>query len=143
MGKNNKKNKRSAVPDEEHLILPDYPFSSSLTPSTTIVDTHTHILSTFSAYRSKYPQAKYDTVFEFVRAMCAREHTHSLRVEAIVDVWCEAPVNRAWRELADAALEGGEGKWGGIEYWFVMGKSSSRSTVLNALERSISTGVHP
>ena len=40
-------------------------------------------------------------------------------VESIVDVWCEAPVNKQWKEFADSALnlEG----WGGLKYWFVMG----------------------
>ena len=37
---------------------------------------------------------------------------------AVVDVWCEAPVRKSWREFADAAAEG---RWGGMEYWFVMG----------------------
>ena len=49
---------------------------------------------------------------------------HGRRVEAIVDVWCEAPVLKQWKELADSALtqEQREKDWGGIEYWFVMGE---------------------
>lgn len=50
---------------------------------------------------------------------------HGRRVEAIVDVWCEAPVRKTqWREIADSALtpEQRENDWGGIEYLFVMGE---------------------
>ncbi|KAL0058677.1 hypothetical protein AAF712_014638 [Marasmius tenuissimus] len=45
------------------------------------------------------------------------------QVDAIVDVWCEAPVQRLWKEFADSALteEDRRVKWGGLEYWFVMG----------------------
>lgn len=45
------------------------------------------------------------------------------KVEAIVDVWCEAPQSKLWKEFADAALtpEGTLKNWSGIEYWFAMG----------------------
>ncbi|KAL0056648.1 hypothetical protein AAF712_016745 [Marasmius tenuissimus] len=45
------------------------------------------------------------------------------QVDAIVDVWCEAPVQRLWKEFADSALteEDRRAKWGGLEYWFAMG----------------------
>lgn len=44
-------------------------------------------------------------------------------VDAIVDVWCEAPVTKLWKEFADSAVseEDRKEKWGGIEYWFVIG----------------------
>jgi TatD DNase family protein len=41
-------------------------------------------------------------------------------VEALLDVWCEAPVQSLWREFADAAVEE-NGKWGKIQYWFALG----------------------
>ncbi|KAJ3513079.1 hypothetical protein NLJ89_g3148 [Agrocybe chaxingu] len=100
--------KKSSTPGEENLLLPTPP---SHLP---IVDTHTHIASTFEFYRGRYKQGKYLDVHEFVRAMY-----DGRKVEAVVDVWCEAPVRAFWREFADAAKD--EGKWGGMEYWFVMG----------------------
>jgi hypothetical protein len=114
MGKNKARN---LIPSEDHLLLPPHPAGSGA--GTKIADTHTHIASTFAAYRSKYHQGKYETVFDFVRAMCEGRN-----VDAVVDVWCEAPVQKMWREFADSALtvESRERNWGGIEYWFVMGK---------------------
>ena len=46
------------------------------------------------------------------------------RVESVIDVWCEAPVQKAWRELADSAIEEADrkSKWAGTEYWFVIGE---------------------
>jgi TatD DNase family protein len=114
------KNKRGNLPNEELLHLPPHP---SLTGATSpIIDTHTHVASTFAAYRSKYKEGRYQTAFEFVRAMCKDRN-----VEAIVDVWCEAPVQRCWKEFADSALttDDRNRNWGGIEYWFVMGISST------------------
>ncbi|KZT65509.1 Metallo-dependent hydrolase [Daedalea quercina L-15889] len=112
------KNKKSSVPDEQHLHLPRL---SSLPPdvSVPIVDTHTHLHSTFSTYRSKYPSGQYATIFDFVRGVYTGRD-----VDAIIDVWCEAPVLKAqWRELADSALseEDRRRDWAGTEYWFVMG----------------------
>lgn len=113
------KNKKSSVPAEHFLLLPQHPgrpiASRERTP---IVDTHTHLLSTFSFYRSKYKTGKYETVYDFVRDVY-KGHG----VDAIVDVYCEAPVQKDWKELADSALTEQDRiqKWGGLEYWFVMG----------------------
>ncbi|KAH9892897.1 hypothetical protein C8Q73DRAFT_791883 [Cubamyces lactineus] len=109
--------KKSNTPPEEHLLLPPHPARPDAR-ATPIVDTHTHLLSTFSFYRSKYKQGKCETVYDFVREMYKDRS-----VEAIVDVYCEAPVQAQWRELADSALseEDRKTRWGGLEYWFVMG----------------------
>ncbi|KAF9067219.1 hydrolase [Rhodocollybia butyracea] len=112
MGKNNK---QSSTPSESFLQLPAH--SSTVK----IVDTHTHLASTFESYISKYNKtgnAQYKNVFDFVKGMYTGK-----RVEAIVDVWCEAPVRKLWKEFADSALkeEDRKEKWGGLEYWFVMG----------------------
>lgn len=126
MGKNNKKS-RSTPPGEEYLLLPTHPdlvslsTSESLTPNgiPTIVDTHTHLISTFEAYRKAYKPGKFENVWDFARGLY-----DGRGIEAIVDVWCEAPVQKAvWKELADSALseEDRKTKWGGLEYWFVMG----------------------
>jgi TatD DNase family protein len=44
-------------------------------------------------------------------------------VDALIDVWCEAPVDPNWKEYADSALDDEKRKalWGDIDYWFVMG----------------------
>ncbi|KAG7090299.1 hypothetical protein E1B28_011897 [Marasmius oreades] len=100
---------------EDRLILPSHATTST---STSIVDTHTHLASTYETYRSKFKNAKYETVYDFVKGMYQDK-----KVEAIVDVWCEAPVRRVWKEFADSALdeEDRRTKWGGVDYWFVMG----------------------
>ncbi|CCM05242.1 uncharacterized protein FIBRA_07452 [Fibroporia radiculosa] len=112
------KNKKSSVPSEEHLVLPSHSALADADTPYAIVDTHTHLISTFSSYRSKYKNGQFGTVFDFVRGLY-----HGRNVEAIVDVWCEAPVQKIWRSIADSALteESRRDKWSGIEYWFVMG----------------------
>ena len=108
--------KRSTTPPESFLLLPAHPTAAKAP----IVDTHTHLASTFAAYRSRYKTGLYENVFDFMRGLYAGRN-----IEAIVDVWCEAPVQRMWKEFADSALteEDRKMKWGGIEYWFVMGAS--------------------
>lgn len=104
MGKN-----KSKTPEEHNLRLPEPPTSAG------IVDTHTHLASTFETYRQKYRSGKYETVYDFVRGLYEGRH-----IEAVVDVWCEAPVIPMWKDLADSA-QNGDKRWGGLEYWFVMG----------------------
>ncbi|KAF4573163.1 hypothetical protein EYR40_003752 [Pleurotus pulmonarius] len=105
--------KKAPIP-ESHLILPTH--STSQTAS--IVDTHTHIASTFEAYRHKYKEGKFETVFDFIKGVTANRN-----VDAVVDVWCEAPIRKLWKEFADSAVteEDRIKNWGGLEYWFVMG----------------------
>jgi TatD DNase family protein len=109
MGKNNKKG-----PSEDSLILPDHPRHSIAS----IVDTHTHLLSTFAAYKQKYMEGKYETLYDFVNGLYRGK-----KVTALVDVWCEAPVQKMWKEIADSAIteQDRKDKWHGLEYWFVMG----------------------
>ena len=116
MGKNNKKG-----PSEDWLRLPAHPRHTSAP----IVDTHTHLVSTFAAYRQKYKDGTYETVYDFVRGLYQGK-----KVTAMVDVWCEAPVQKIWKEIADSALTEDEdrtGRWGELEYWFVMGTLSRQS----------------
>ncbi|KDN35031.1 hypothetical protein RSAG8_11918, partial [Rhizoctonia solani AG-8 WAC10335] len=87
---------------------------------TPIYDTHTHLHSTFEAYRKEYPEGRYSTIPEFVKGYYGR----NVDQPAHVHVWCEAPVLvNEWRQLADSALtpESRAEKWGDIEYHFVMG----------------------
>lgn len=131
MGKNGKKS-RSTPPGEEYLLLPQHPHLVPATLEATesapaklipIVDTHTHLVSTFEAYRKAYKTGKYQTIWDFARGLYVERG-----VEAVVDVWCEAPVQKSsWKDLADSALteEDRKSKWGGLEYWFVMGECIS------------------
>ncbi|KAJ7176781.1 hydrolase [Mycena filopes] len=107
--------KKSKVVPESHFRLVHPAISES---SSAIVDTHTHLASTFEVYRHKYPAGDYTTVFDFVRGLYA-----PAGVQQIVDVWCEAPVRPLWREFADSALAEDDRQklWGGVGYWFVMG----------------------
>ena len=109
MGKNNRKG-----PSEDSLTLPDHPRHSTAP----IIDTHTHLVSTFAAYKQKYKDGKYENVYDFVIGLYRGKN-----VVALVDVWCEAPVQRMWKEIADSAVtvEDRRDKWGELEYWFVMG----------------------
>jgi TatD DNase family protein len=109
---------------ESNLIIAPATFPSTLP----IVDTHTHLASTYGAYKRKFPNGRFGSIHEFVKGVYGvREGggAQSTAVEAIVDVWCEAPPERLWRELADSALseEGRARAWGGMGYYFVMGGS--------------------
>jgi hypothetical protein len=110
-------------PTEDALILP----APSFAVTTPIIDTHTHLISTFSAYRQKYRDGRFETVFDFVRGVYAAGEGRA-PIQSIVDVWCEAPVQSVWREIADSAIEESSRReqWGGIDYWFVMGAVVSR-----------------
>ena len=120
------KNKKYSIPAEAHLLLPQHPGRPD-TASAPIVDTHTHLLSTYSTYRSKYKAGKYGTIYEFVRALY-----DGRGIEAIVDVYCEATEHKTWKEVADSALteEDRQERWGGLDYWFVMGMSYTRYCLL-------------
>src|SRR6267154_2002437 len=117
MGKNKKK--FNTIPPETYLRLPA--LADASLAAQPIIDTHTHLVSTFSTYRSKYKNGTLYNIHDFVREMYRDRN-----VRAIVDVWCEAPVLPTWREIADSALtpEDRAEKWGGIDYWFVMGERS-------------------
>ncbi|KZV70930.1 hydrolase [Peniophora sp. CONT] len=128
--------KKKSGPPEEALLLPAPPFTTGSAP---IVDTHTHLVSTFGAYRQKYKDGRFDTIYDFVRGIYATREGRP-RVESIVDVWCEAPVQRVWKEIADSALDDTSRKenWAGIDYWFVMGVHPHEAKVYDdAVEKDI------
>lgn len=89
------------------------PKPQSLSP---VVDTHTHLAHTFEMYREKYKAGKHANVYDFVQAMYQNHN-----IEALVDIWCDAPVRKVWKEFADAAVDEQEKKWGNIQYWFALG----------------------
>ncbi|PVG02415.1 Metallo-dependent hydrolase [Serendipita vermifera] len=132
-----KKKKAAPIP-EEVLHLPPHESLKSGKSAASIVDTHTHLLSTFAVYQKAYPDG-FQSYHEFVRGFYrppatsaqeaadtsenqdARQCKHS--VDTLIDVWCEAPVDPRWKAVADSARDEEQRKslWGGIDYWFVMG----------------------
>ncbi|KAI6011844.1 hypothetical protein EDC04DRAFT_2763581 [Pisolithus marmoratus] len=82
-----------------------YPFRASTvagTAATTpVVDTPTHLVTTCSWYRSKYSTGKLNDIYKFVRGLYVGRN-----IKGIVDLWCELPVPRAWKELVDLAIMG-------------------------------------
>ena len=135
--------KKSAQTPESALLVPLHPALKD-DPSLRIVDTHCHMLATYSFYRTKYPEGEKSSVQEFVKEYFTREE--STRVEGLVDVYCEPPFT-SWKEcvgerlrcprnpgdshavvsalaaplrLADSALND-RAAWNGVKYNFVMG----------------------
>ncbi|KAJ1307029.1 hypothetical protein OPQ81_008008 [Rhizoctonia solani] len=121
--------KKSKAPKLPETCL-DVPQVASLVgvDVTPIYDTHTHLHSTFEAYCKEYPEGRYSTIPDFVKGYYNRALQNDtpaihVPVKSLVDVWCEAPIHKAWRGLADSALtpESRAENWGDIEYHFVMG----------------------
>ena len=65
----------------------------------TCLCTHTHLLSTFEEYYNKYPKRAYDTIYKFTCMVITGQN-----VNPIIDVYYKAPVQKAWKELADSVL---------------------------------------
>lgn len=53
----------------------------------------------------------------------ATTSTAGVRVSTLVDVYCDAPVVKQWKEIADSAVtpEQRAELWGGVDYHFVIG----------------------
>ncbi|KAF7330637.1 Phosphoenolpyruvate/pyruvate domain-containing protein [Mycena sanguinolenta] len=104
IGKNNKK--KSAPPPESlfHIL---HPASSS---SRAIVDTHTHLASTFEAYRAKYPAGQYETVYDFVQGLGRSGGGGRVREDDLEGICRRCACRR-----------GESSAVGGVSYWFVMG----------------------
>ncbi|GAA5869682.1 hypothetical protein JCM16303_000547 [Sporobolomyces ruberrimus] len=114
--KNSRSSKSKSLPDETRLVLPRHDAVSQVR-LVEIIDTHTHIWSIFEAYREKYPEGKHTTVKDFVQATLLSPESN--RVEAVVDVWCEAddPFQRPeWNETVTTLSE-----LDGFSYHYVIG----------------------
>jgi len=123
--------KNSSAPVEDHLLVSEPPSTA------TIIDTHAHFVLTFETYCQKYKDGKYLDAFDFFKVMYEEKN-----VAAVVDVWCVPPVREAWKEYADAGLD--KEKWGGLEYWFVMGMLIPFFSVMCfSLIVKLFSGVHP
>lgn len=104
MGKKNK-----PTTPESALLMPKHPALQESTQGSSngngngngsgsgisIVDTHCHLLSTYSFYRSKYPEGDKHSVQDFVRAYFAQKTSNE--IEGVVDVYCEPPFT-GWKE---------------------------------------------
>lgn len=62
------------------------------------------------------------------KAIHSTEEPVRHKVDTLIDVWCEAPVDARWEEVANSAVEQEQRDvlWGGVDYWFVMGTFHSR-----------------
>ncbi|KAK0217814.1 Metallo-dependent hydrolase [Armillaria fumosa] len=127
------------VPSHDTLTcaFPSHPSVSG----SAIVDTHTHLVLTFAAYRSSYPSGRYLSIFELVRGIYKGRG-----VETIIDVWHNPAEfmpkpGKGWRRLADAPEE----KWGGVNYRFVIGVHPHEAKYYTpAVEAEITTALsHP
>jgi TatD DNase family protein len=116
------KSKSRSTPAESTLVLPRHA-DLAHDPTAELVDTHTHLLSTFSTYVQKYPDGNHATISDFVKAILLSEQSNSVR--KIVDVWCEAPLvaSPSWRDVLDelSAMDD-------FDYRFVIGVSSCISS---------------
>ncbi|GAA5936327.1 TatD family hydrolase [Sporobolomyces koalae] len=116
------KNSRSSrssksLPSEDRLVLPQHEAIVGRTGEIEVIDTHTHIHSTFAAYRERYPQGKHTTVRDFVKATLLDPASN--QVKKVVDVWCEAqvPTDRSeWIETVDTLTQ-----LDGFDYHYVIG----------------------
>ena len=92
------KSKSKGVPDEKCLVLPRHNDMEDAA-DIDLIDTHTHVISTYETYRSKYAKGKHQSVREFVQALLLQDESH--RVSKVVDVWCEAPLKAEWRDTVE------------------------------------------
>jgi TatD DNase family protein len=67
------------------------------------------------------------------------------KVDTLIDVWCEAPVDARWEEVANSAVEQEQRDvlWGGVDYWFVMGTFHTRHLYGTVRLTPRTSGVHP
>lgn len=147
------KKKKPQIP-EEIFHLPRHASLAAGKQPASIIDTHTHLLSTFETYHKVYPdgyQSYHDFVRGFYRSQADSASTSSPEphhsVDILIDVWCEAPIDPKWKEMADSALEeqSRAALWGGVEYWFLMGiHPHNASQYTDAVEEDIINAMqHP
>jgi len=151
MGKNNRK--KTGLPGEEYIHLPAHPSyreasSGIIDTHCHILSTYASYFSKYPApklptvydfVRAVYtvpnpppilPDGTFGTPTHFerhaqlhLRVPDQKDGFRRHRIDAIIDVWCEAPVRKEWKELADSALttEDRRQNWNGLDYFFVLG----------------------
>ncbi|KAM0754802.1 Metallo-dependent hydrolase [Meredithblackwellia eburnea MCA 4105] len=115
-----KSKKSRGPPPEGCLMLPKHPeLAGDEGEGVELVDTHTHILSTYAAYTAKYPPP--DHTHQTIKSF-AKDVLQSHGITHVVDVWCEAPMVKNWREVVDSLSElNKDDKDEGMKYSFVVG----------------------
>lgn len=133
------KSTSKSTPVETALVLPLHPELKDV-EHVELFDTHTHVLSTFEAYASKYPEGNHANVKDFVKALLRSEDTN--KVDGVIDVWCEAPMADAWDQVV-ASL--GELKDDGLScaYRFVQPPVSASRLRLSLSTDHFVVGAHP
>ncbi|GAA5831916.1 hypothetical protein JCM3766R1_000153 [Sporobolomyces carnicolor] len=115
--KNSRSSKSSkSLPLEDRLILPRHEALEDV-QAVEIIDTHTHVYSTFKAYRERYPEGIHKNVRDFVQATLLSPESN--RLKAVIDVWCEAedPFGRPeWQETVQSLSN-----LDGFDYRYVIG----------------------
>ncbi|GJN87440.1 hypothetical protein Rhopal_000389-T1 [Rhodotorula paludigena] len=74
------------TPHEHVLVLPVHHQLEGI-DTVEVVDTHTHVHSTFQAYKEKYPERTHATIRDYVQATLRSQSAQ--QVAAVVDVYCE------------------------------------------------------
>lgn len=87
--------KKGPSAPESSLLMPLHDALKNSQEHLPIIDTHCHLFSTYSFYKSKYPDGQHASVQDFIRAYM-RQQTSTL-VEGVVDVYCEPPF-AGWKE---------------------------------------------
>lgn len=116
---------------ESKLLLPRSEFP--------VVDSHSHLFSTYLAYKTEYPNGKFaGSVHDFVKGFYGGKN-----IGAIVDVWFELPVRKEWKAIADSAVD--SVLWSEVDYHFTMGAlnlSGSRARLINKDFQAFIRGYH-
>ncbi|GAA6038934.1 hypothetical protein JCM8097_000581 [Rhodosporidiobolus ruineniae] len=114
--KSSRSSNSKKTPPETVLLLPQHPELKALAEGNEVelVDTHTHVLSTFLTYKEKYPEGQHTTVQDFVKATLPN-------MSAVVDVWCEAPMVGNWQEIVGSLSDLKQADPSALDYYFVVG----------------------
>ncbi|GAA5823245.1 hypothetical protein JCM3770_000095 [Rhodotorula araucariae] len=102
------------TPHEDVLVLPIHDDIKERLADVELVDTHTHVHSTFRAYKEKYPDGKHTAIRDFVAATLQADESHKLA--ACVDVYCEGADMAHWAATVSALSD-----VPGLSYHFVAG----------------------
>ncbi|KAK4051935.1 hypothetical protein OIV83_002640 [Microbotryomycetes sp. JL201] len=106
------KSKSKGTPDESCLVLPRHrDLSDDTGADEQLIDTHTHILSTYETYLQKYPDAKHKaSIAQFVSALLI-DNGEAHKVAKVIDVWCEAPLRPEWKDTVAQLEQVGPHEW--------------------------------
>ncbi|KAK9368439.1 hypothetical protein V1509DRAFT_622907 [Lipomyces kononenkoae] len=102
-----------------HLGMKEH-YMPSLIPNSPFIDTHCHLRTTLDMAISKQSSFANDDETKLISSVPLMASTFfSPEVEAVVDVYCDIPINNEWEMLADKESWAAS-TWAG-EYYFTMG----------------------